>query len=327
MSLIARCTACQTSYRVVPDQLRVSDGWVRCGQCGEIFDATQQSVDTDTEQSVADPRVSADGFFKTHPLVPDDMVPRESPRAFPEDFAVKQQAFAVPASHSQAHQEASNEFSAPGLPWASAALLIKPSSDSEFKSESESMAEKSVEPALSSPEATASFMLAPDVSSGDRHRLRPVLWWGLGVTLLFSLLFQGLYRERDQLASFAPQLKPALQAFCDVLDCRVSPVQHIEDLVIDSAEFHQVGQETFELRFVVKNKARFELALPAIELTLTDMADRPVLRRVLTPAELGGANVSSVVARRTWSAPVYLRVGAEAAGLRALGYRLLVFYP
>lgn len=319
MSLIARCPACQTSYRVVPDQLRVSDGWVRCGQCGEIFDATQQSVDNDTVQSVADSRVSGDGLFQTHPLMPDDPLPHKSLRAFPEDIAVNQQASSLPTADSQARQEALNALSEPALSWASAALLIKPSS--------ESVAEKSAEPAFSPPETPVSFMLAPDSSSGDRQGRRPVLWWGLGVTLLFGLLFQGLYRERDQLASFAPELKPAMQAVCDVLDCRVSPVQHIEDLVIDSAEFHQVGQETFELRFSVKNKARFELALPSIELTLTDMADRPVLRRVFTPVELGAASVSSVAAGGFWSASVYLRVDAEAAGVRALGYRLLVFYP
>ncbi len=28
-------------FRVVPDQLRISEGWVRCGQCGEIFNASQ----------------------------------------------------------------------------------------------------------------------------------------------------------------------------------------------------------------------------------------------------------------------------------------------
>lgn len=42
MSLITRCPACETLFRVVPDQLRISEGWVRCGQCGEIFDASQQ---------------------------------------------------------------------------------------------------------------------------------------------------------------------------------------------------------------------------------------------------------------------------------------------
>ncbi|NVO08210.1 MAG: hypothetical protein HXX19_20750, partial [Rhodoferax sp.] len=39
MSLITQCPACATMFRVVPDQLRISEGWVRCGQCEEVFDA------------------------------------------------------------------------------------------------------------------------------------------------------------------------------------------------------------------------------------------------------------------------------------------------
>lgn len=41
MSLITRCPSCATQFRVVADQLRISDGWVRCGRCQEVFDATQ----------------------------------------------------------------------------------------------------------------------------------------------------------------------------------------------------------------------------------------------------------------------------------------------
>ncbi|MEK9803730.1 MAG: zinc-ribbon domain-containing protein, partial [Curvibacter sp.] len=39
MSLITRCPACRTMFKVVPDQLKISEGWVRCGKCEEIFDA------------------------------------------------------------------------------------------------------------------------------------------------------------------------------------------------------------------------------------------------------------------------------------------------
>jgi predicted Zn finger-like uncharacterized protein len=39
MSLATRCTACGTAFRVVQDQLKVSGGWVRCGSCGEVFNA------------------------------------------------------------------------------------------------------------------------------------------------------------------------------------------------------------------------------------------------------------------------------------------------
>ena len=45
MSQVTCCPACQTLLKVVPDQLRLSQGWVRCGQCGEVFDAHEHMVD------------------------------------------------------------------------------------------------------------------------------------------------------------------------------------------------------------------------------------------------------------------------------------------
>ena len=47
MSLITRCPACRTMFKVVADQLRISDGWVRCGKCEEIFDASAHMVQAD----------------------------------------------------------------------------------------------------------------------------------------------------------------------------------------------------------------------------------------------------------------------------------------
>ena len=41
MSLATRCPACGTTFKVVQDQLRISDGWVRCGRCSEIFDGNE----------------------------------------------------------------------------------------------------------------------------------------------------------------------------------------------------------------------------------------------------------------------------------------------
>ncbi len=49
MSLATRCTACGTIFRVVEDQLRVSEGWVRCGRCAEVFDARELLFDIDRE--------------------------------------------------------------------------------------------------------------------------------------------------------------------------------------------------------------------------------------------------------------------------------------
>src|SRR6218665_3497456 len=40
MSQITRCPNCATAFKVVADQLRIAQGWVCCGQCKQVFDAS-----------------------------------------------------------------------------------------------------------------------------------------------------------------------------------------------------------------------------------------------------------------------------------------------
>lgn len=49
MSLATRCPACGTTFRVVRDQLRISDGWVRCGRCSHVFDGAAELHDPQSE--------------------------------------------------------------------------------------------------------------------------------------------------------------------------------------------------------------------------------------------------------------------------------------
>lgn len=41
MRQITRCPFCETCFKVSHAQLSLSDGWVRCGKCTEVFDANQ----------------------------------------------------------------------------------------------------------------------------------------------------------------------------------------------------------------------------------------------------------------------------------------------
>ncbi len=52
MSLATRCPSCGTVFRVVQDQLRVSEGWVRCGRCNKVFDAAEVLFDIDNGSPV-----------------------------------------------------------------------------------------------------------------------------------------------------------------------------------------------------------------------------------------------------------------------------------
>ncbi|WP_031407821.1 zinc-ribbon domain-containing protein [Thiomonas sp. FB-Cd] len=61
MSLATRCPHCNTAFRLVRDQLLLSQGWVRCGRCGEAFNAAEQQFTFDPAPGGVDPtsRVSA----------------------------------------------------------------------------------------------------------------------------------------------------------------------------------------------------------------------------------------------------------------------------
>ena len=49
MSLATRCTHCGTIFKIVQDQLKVSEGWVRCGRCNEVFNALPALFDLDKD--------------------------------------------------------------------------------------------------------------------------------------------------------------------------------------------------------------------------------------------------------------------------------------
>src|SRR5450432_221594 len=49
MSLATRCTSCGTAFRVVQDQLQISEGWVRCGKCNAVFNALEGLFDLGRE--------------------------------------------------------------------------------------------------------------------------------------------------------------------------------------------------------------------------------------------------------------------------------------
>jgi hypothetical protein len=79
---------------------------------------------------------------------------------------------------------------------------------------------------------------------------------------------------------------------------------------------------------LLHNRAPFPQEYPSLELTLTDDADRPVLRRVLAPGEYLEPARSAIVGQGLAAgADVALRVSLDASRSRATGYRLYLFFP
>lgn len=69
MSLITRCPACGTMFKVVADQLKIAQGWVRCGQCSEVFDASSQLLPAEAAE-LGPPASATDEMSALEPTFP-----------------------------------------------------------------------------------------------------------------------------------------------------------------------------------------------------------------------------------------------------------------
>jgi len=307
MSMLTRCPACTTIYRVVPDQLRISQGWVKCGQCGDIFDATQHLVQIEQQTPVGDD--------------PDTVVHDDS-AAEPEQVPLPEQVPQDPQLTPLA-SEASAVTDAPAqwVPMRESAI------DDETDPQPVASAEPDAEKIDPTPELTQVSFLRPAKTMSRWHRtgVRVAL---LGVTLLLTaaLALQWIYRQRDWLAAAFPQTQPTLQAACAVLGCQVQPLQQIEAVLIDAAAFNKIEDGRYVLSCVVKNTAPWPLAAPGIELTLTDLQDKVVVRKVFAPHELD-ASVMMLSPQSEWRVNTPLTLALAESTPAIVGYRVRVFYP
>lgn len=147
----------------------------------------------------------------------------------------------------------------------------------------------------------------------------------VGLVLLSALGLQVAVQERDLIASRYPPVRAWLERLCEPLQCTLQAPRRIAAVVIDSSSFLKVRNDAsaYQLQMSVKNTSTLTIAMPALELTLTDAQDQAILRRVLlrddldAPAELAPGLV--------WSGSVSLQVTDGAS--KVAGYRLLAFYP
>ena len=156
------------------------------------------------------------------------------------------------------------------------------------------------------------------------------LGWGLLVIVAAAaLLGQVGYRYRTEIAVLAPQTRPYLEAGCRALGCKVPLPRRPELMGIDSSELQADprAENLIVLNALLRNRAPFPQEYPALELTLTDDADKPVLRRVLAPSDyLDAARAARAAQGIPGGAELALRVNLDTGRARATGYRLYLFY-
>jgi predicted Zn finger-like uncharacterized protein len=340
MSLATRCTACGTVFRVVQDQLKVSEGWVRCGRCKEVFNALEGLFDlqrdappewrpaaaTHPPSAHADtaPEVPASGALLSVPAEGERLAEPTQERDAPIEAAV----IAVPLPPADAADEADSE-PRDSRDFADARFNIELALDDEAATAAEpAPPANAAEPARplaappeEEPEAPAFLREAAQAERWRRPSVRIAL---AAISLLLALTFaaQWAFHFRDTFAARWPAARPLLAAGCAALGCRIELPRRIEDVAVESSALTRGQGDALRLVVALRNRGPLKLALPHLELSLTDVNGELIARRALAAADFRGAEPSLAPAGE-----ITLRALLANPGGRVAGYTVEVFYP
>jgi len=327
MSLITQCPACTTLFKVVPDQLRISDGWVRCGQCDEVFDANA---------NIRGDVPVMEGNLSHKAVVGDAPNEAGSSQVAAAEVAEAPEPLDIPLDVELTSAEAEHflDKSPKELLEFSAAVSAASTNDA-LLSDAKVTTDSAPERRYMQMFAPASDAQADPKLSFMKPVRAPSIWarrWmrialGLAVVLLALLaLLQVTVIERDRLAAQYPDFRGELAGLCTILGCEVKALRQIESVVIDSSAFSKVRNDVYKLSFTLRNTSAIALATPSMELTLTDMQDQILMRKVLMPNDFAAIpTVMNAGVEVGATLPVSVRSPVPAE--RVSGYRLLAFYP
>jgi hypothetical protein len=134
-----------------------------------------------------------------------------------------------------------------------------------------------------------------------------------------------MINARAETLAETPAFKPLLSALCQPLGCRIEPVRQLDAVVIDSSALVRLIGQLYALDVVLKNTHAWPVAVPSLELSLTDAQEQVLARRILPASDWPDAP-PVLAPGETW--PVKLRLSvALPEGPPMSGYRIALFYP
>ncbi len=352
MSLATRCTACGTVFRVVQDQLKVSEGWVRCGRCNEVFSALEGLFDMERESAPEWAPNRADlqdalGLPDSPLDLPDSPLDLPgSPSRNDDEPTVSVAADEADADPQWSSAEATaNESREPGTlagaapqrdperPAELATLLHRaadadPDIDADIVIDADA-AEPDAGTEDAAPSGTGSAFVAP---AFVRHAQRRAMWRSprvraallvAAVVLLLTLGLQGMHHFRDAIAASSPSWRPVLANWCGALSCSIEPARRIDAVTVESSALTRAPvADAFNLSVVLRNRGTTAIALPAVDLNLTDANGQLVARKVLLPQDF---KVSP--GPMGPGADAVLQLALAVDGAQVSGYTVEIFYP
>lgn len=248
MTMLTRCAACGSTFRITPEQLALRQGTVRCGHCGEVFSAIPALTPADGGMAPAAPDTGA-----AAPL--------------------------PPAQPAVSTLDTTLALTATGM------VLGTPES-TERAELTRAGADEEIRPEVVTPTPATRAPLSGSSAAARPSRRHWGSLAG-AVTAIIVLGVQAAYFYRNEAVLHFPQSKPLLQSMCVYLSCGFDAPRDAQAISIESHDLQAdpANKNLLALIALLRNRANFVQDAPHLELTLTDAQDAPVARRVLSPRD------------------------------------------
>jgi predicted Zn finger-like uncharacterized protein len=347
MSLATRCSACSTVFRVQKDQLKASEGWVRCGRCGTVFSALEGLFDLERESRSGPmplpgaPAAPVQAPPPAAPPAPPATAENDADAASTQTLEPDDDTVLDLRTDTAAERAASMATFRALQPAVAdddddedeAALSLLEHSGSHTLDESRPLdiahsghGGHSAPASLSAAPLVPSFVRQADPEAHWRHQRPVVRRLTIAAALALPLLLgmQVALHHRDLVAARWPATAEVLRAVCAPLGCTVSAPRSLDALTVESSGLTRIdGTPLYRLQVALRNRAPWAVAMPALDLTLTDARGDIVSRRVLQAADFAGSAPAELGAGAEWSALATLDAGER----RITGYTIDLFYP
>lgn len=350
-------------FRVVADQLKLRGGLVRCGQCRIVFDAIGSLTYLDdsalaqsrSAASSSRPPRSSESAHEDSPVTRQSLGPSTTLRISPVAPAtlagnvaprieLPQAPREEPALVRRRAKEAARETAMSGKPAADSpskdaevSTLVSPIAAAESLSAvgaSEGVEEVEV---LAVPDGNAAeeAPTTEPVASFARPKRRvarsfSIIFGGGSVLLAALAAVQLAVIFRADLMVHWPQSRPWLAELCAAFRCTLGWPTRADQLAVIGTELQAIaGTDALELTAVIRNRAGFRQALPAVEVTLTDSSNRALARKVFSPADYlasAGEPSSRLEDGLAPGSDFTIRIFFEARGLSPAGFLVYPFY-
>jgi predicted Zn finger-like uncharacterized protein len=188
------------------------------------------------------------------------------------------------------------------------------------------------------PAEAESAALAPDAEEPEfiRSARRPsrqgfsIFFTGGALLLALLAVAQAMVILRSEVMVQWPSARPALMQLCQVFGCKIEWPTQPDQLAVIGSELQSIaGTDVLELSTVIRNRAGYTQALPALEVTLSDTQNRPVARKVFSPADYlaaAGEPSSRIDEGLAAGADMTIRLFFETRGLQVAGFLVYPFY-